>query len=221
MCYLATSRDLARRFAEEFGLVAQVIPPLVRRDRYEVEPRRENVTFVCPLPEKGLDIALGLAARRPDIPFVFVESWGLHAVRRLGLNRSLRATPSVTCRRPTADMRTVYRDARVVLVPSRLPEAWGRVVSEAQVSGIPALASDCGGLPESVGRGGILVDPDAGLEEWERALARMWDDETEYQRLVERAKEHSRRPDFRAPAIAAQLLAVLGEFIDDRPACSK
>lgn len=106
-------------------------------------------------------------------------------------------------------MRTVYRDAKLVLVPSRCAEGWGRVVSEAQVSGIPALASNLGGLPESVGRGGILVDPAAGIDEWERALARLWDDDREYERLAESAREHSLRPEFHAAAIVRQLLDVL------------
>jgi glycosyltransferase involved in cell wall biosynthesis len=72
-------------------------------------------------------------------------------------------------------MRRIYQSARIVLVPSILNEAWARVVTEAQISGIPILASDRGGLPESVGPGGILVDPDADISDWEKALSRLWD----------------------------------------------
>lgn len=210
--YVATSRDLGRRFAEAFGIVPLCIPPLVRRERYQVEPTRKNVTFVCPFPAKGVDIALGLAARRPDIPFVFVESWQVHPVQRIFLNRRIRAAGNISLRGPTDDMRSVYRDARLVLVPSRWPEGWGRVVSEAQLSGIPALASNQGGLPESVGEGGILVEPAASLDQWQRALARMWDDRAEYERLAELARQHARRPDFQPSAIAEELLAVLAEL---------
>jgi glycosyltransferase involved in cell wall biosynthesis len=81
------------------------------------------------------------------------------------------------------------------------------VVSEAQVSGIPALASNRGGLPESVGPGGLLLDPDGGLDRWTEALARMWDDEAEYARLAELAEQHARRPEFEPRAIAAALLS--------------
>jgi glycosyltransferase involved in cell wall biosynthesis len=210
--YLATSRDLASTFAERFGIRPLRIPPLVRPERYRVEPSRRNVTFVCPFASKGLDIALGLAARRPDIPFVFVESWQLHPVRRLLLNRRLRRLRNVTHRPPTDDMRGIYREARLVLVPSRAREGWGRVTSEAQLSGIPALASRIGGLPEAVGPGGILVDPEAGLEPWARALARMWDDPEEYARLAALARQHSSRPDFQPAAIAQRLLAALTEL---------
>jgi glycosyltransferase involved in cell wall biosynthesis len=103
----------------------------------------------------------------------------------------------------------VYAETKIVLVPSRWAEAWGRVVSEAQVSGIPALASDRGGLPESVGSGGILVDPDAGLDRWTEALARLWDDEAEFASLAALAEQHARRPEFEPRAIAATLLSEL------------
>jgi glycosyltransferase involved in cell wall biosynthesis len=114
-------------------------------------------------------------------------------------------------------MRDVYRHAKVVLVPSRWAEAWGRVVSEAQVSAIPALASGIGGLPESVGEGGILVDPHAALDEWERGLARLWDDEAEYARLAELARQHSRRPDFRPEVLASRLGTTLSELVEAMP----
>jgi glycosyltransferase involved in cell wall biosynthesis len=211
--YVATSGDLGRRFAEAFGIVPLSIPPLVRPERYRVEPVRKNVTFVCPLPSKGVEIAAGLAARRPDIPFVFLESWWLSPVRQLIVNRRIRSAANITLRPPTHDMRGVYRDTRLLVVPSRRPEAWGRVASEAQVSGIPVLASDHGGLPESVGKGGILVDPAAGLDRWERELARIWDDQAEYERLAELAIQHSRRPEFQPAAIAAELVTVLADLI--------
>jgi glycosyltransferase involved in cell wall biosynthesis len=210
--YLATSRDLSRRFEEAFGILALNIPPLVRPERYLIESTRQNVTFVCPFPSKGVDIALGLAARRPDIPFVFLESWQLPPLRRMLLNAQIRAAPNISLRRPIADMRTVYRDAKVLLVPSRCPEAWGRVVSEAQLSGIPILASHTGGLPESVGPGGILIHPTASLGQWERALTQIWDDQARYERLAELARQHASRADFQPTAIIERLLGALSEL---------
>ena len=78
------------------------------------------------------------------------------------------------------DMRRFYRTAKVLLVPSRCNEAWGRVVTEAHFSGIPTLASDRGGLRESVGPGGILIDPDDDFSVWVEALSRLWDNRKEY-----------------------------------------
>lgn len=214
--YVATSRDLALRFAAAFGIHPLTIPPLVRPDRYRVEPSRIHVTFVCPVPGKGLDVALALAARRPDIPFLFVESWPMHRLDRLVLHARMRRSRNITYRRPTGDMRTVYRDTKLLLVPSRWPEAWGRVVSEAQLSGIPALASLTGGLPESVGPGGVLIDPAADLDRWASALAQIWDDDHEYERLAELARRHAGRPEFQPEAIIEQLLPILGALASAR-----
>jgi glycosyltransferase involved in cell wall biosynthesis len=61
------------------------------------------------------------------------------------------------------------------LVPSRWKESWGRVVSEAQISGIPVLASDHGGLPESVGEGGFLLPPDE-VDAWSACLKKVTTD---------------------------------------------
>ena len=212
--YLATSRDLVRRFEQSFGIVPLCLPPVVRAERYRVAPRRTNVTFVCPFPTKGVDIALHLAAQRPDIPFAFVESWHLPLPRRFALHRRLRTTPNVTYRPRSDDMRAVYREAKALLVPSRTAEGWGRVVSEAQVSGLPVIATDYGALPEAVGPGGILVDPAADLGEWEDAVARIWDDDAEYERLAALAEAHARRPEFRPAALIEKLLAVLSDLIE-------
>ena len=49
----------------------------------------------------------------------------------------------------------------MALAPSLVEETWGRIVSEAQVSGIPALGSDRGASPETVTAGGVVMAADA------------------------------------------------------------
>lgn len=128
--------------------------------------------------------------------------------------RRIQKHGNITLRDSTDDMRTVYRDAKILLVPSLCFEGWGRSVSEAQLSGIPILASDRGGLPESVGPGGILVDAESGITDWEQALARMWDDDMAYERLAALALQHARRPEFEPRALVARLLAMITELVE-------
>ena len=71
-------------------------------------------------------------------------------------------------------MHASYREAAVVLAASLVQETWGRIVSKAQVSGIPALASDRGALPETVAAGGVLMTADALFADWCVALAGAW-----------------------------------------------
>lgn len=157
---------------------------------------------------KGGAIALALAELRPDIPFELLECWPNNRLLT-EYRRRARAAANVTWRRPVSDMRDVYRSARLMLVPSQVEEAWGRVVTEAQISGIPVLASDIGGLPEAVGPGGILIAPDAPIAAWAAALASIWDDEQNYQRLVAAATEYSNRQEIAPGRTVADFLQAL------------
>lgn len=201
---LANSEFTAARARRELRVEPHVVPPLVRPEAYRTNSSRDRVVFVNPHPLKGVEIAFGLAERRPDIEFLFVESWNLRPDRRAEYHARASALPNVEWSASVSDMREVYGQARVVLVPSMWEEAWGRVATESQISGIPVLASNRGGLPESVGKGGILVDPEAPLEAWEEALARMWDDPDAYEQLSEAALEHARRPAIQPPGLAAR-----------------
>jgi glycosyltransferase involved in cell wall biosynthesis len=206
---LANSRFTARRAERELGVQAEVIPPLIRPEQYQVSTRRERVVFINPHPLKGVETALRLAESRPDIPFVFVESWALRPDRRKEYGDRAARLPNVEWRASSPDMREVYRHARLVLAPSIWEEAWGRIVTEAQVSGIPVLASDRGGLPESVGPGGVLVDPAAPPERWVEALSRVWDDPAEYERLSAAALDHARRPEIQPGVIVTRFVDIL------------
>ena len=62
---------------------------------------------------------------------------------------------------PKNELQKLYSRADVVVVPSIVQEAFGRVALEALVSGTPVVASSRGGLPEIVEDGvtGLVVDP--------------------------------------------------------------
>jgi glycosyltransferase involved in cell wall biosynthesis len=218
LALVANSTFTAARTREEFGLHSTVVPPLVSPHAYAVHSSRRSVVFVNPHPVKGADIAFALAERRRDISFVFVESWELAPEYARLCRARAAALPNVTWRERTLDMRSIYAEAKLVLVPSRWQEAWGRVVTEAQLSGIPVLASARGGLPEAVGPGGILVAPDAGLPEWARALSALWDDPAQYAEAARAALAHSRRPEIQPDTVVARFKeTVLGHLARSAP----
>jgi glycosyltransferase involved in cell wall biosynthesis len=208
--FLANSRFVASRARERLGVDAQVIPPLIDHKAYATPTKRRTVTLINPHPKKGGNIALGLASARPDIPFEFIESW--RAARVLAPLRAQAAKlPNVRWRRPILDRKQVFRNTRILIVPSQLEEAWGRVVNEAQASGIPVVASRIGGLAESVGKGGLLVSPVDDPAVWLRTLSRVWDDPEEYERLSKAALENIRQPDLQPDALISRLLGAIGE----------
>jgi glycosyltransferase involved in cell wall biosynthesis len=90
---------------------------------------------------------------------------------------------------------------RILLVPSTVAESFGRVAAEAMVNGIPPIVSNRGGLPQTVGGGGIVLNlPDWLTPEsqelptedevrpWFDAVCALWDDPDRYQAASRRAR---------------------------------
>ncbi len=206
---LANSHYTAAAVRDLLGCDARVVPPLVDPAAYRTATTRQCVTMVNPRRMKGGETAIELARACPDIPFLLVEAWYPDdSVPRL--RAAAASLPNVSWRRPTLDMRSIYARTRVLLVPSLAEETWGRVVTEAQASGIPALARATAALPESVGPGGVLVPADAPLDAWVDSLRRLWDEPTHYETLVSRAREFSARPEAQPAQRLADFIAALG-----------
>jgi glycosyltransferase involved in cell wall biosynthesis len=212
--YIANSHFTAERFRQRFGLCPAVLPPLFRRADYATAVTGSMVTFVNPVGVKGVDLALQIAALCPQIPFAFVRAWPLGFREHATLRRKVRLLSNIVLRERTSDMRTVYRDTRILLVPSQWEdETWGRVVTEAQFSGIPVVASDRGGLPESMGPGGMVLPHDAPAPVWADAITALWSDQSRYEQLSKAAFGHSTRSDLDPETQVSTLIATLRCFI--------
>ena len=87
---------------------------------YDIASTREKVLFVNPTAGKGVGIALAFLGSRPDIPFVFSLSWRMKAsaLRNLSTARRL---PNVKIRDSTIEPSMLFRDCRLVLVPTQVP----------------------------------------------------------------------------------------------------
>lgn len=209
--FIANSQFTANRYHEEFGVDCAVIPPLVDYNSYRTETNRTNVTFINPYPIKGLEIALAVAERCPDIPFSFVESWGIDTELRATLDQRLAKLPNVTLQPRTSDMKSIYGKARILLAPSVWEEAWGRVATEAHCSGIPVIGSRQGGLPEAIGPGGLTLDINTPVTSWVAAIRRLWDDPVEYAKFSASALDFSKRPEMQPSYQVDQLLGLVSK----------
>lgn len=174
--YLANSRFTADRWRALFGIAAHVLPPVVRPARYQAAGTGERVLFVNPVPEKGIERVADLAAANPDVPFLIAESWQIGEDWRTWLRQRFGGLANVEWRPATDDVRGLFAQARLLLMPSVWEEAYGRTVVEAQLSGLPAVASNRGALADTVGRGGRVLDLHAPLEDWSHALRSLYFD---------------------------------------------
>lgn len=173
---------------------AWVLLPLgVDVDRFQpvakVPPAdRLRVGFVGRLiPHKGVDVLLRAVAldERLDADIVGAgpASDALAALAAsLGIAERVRFHGHVE----EAAMPDIYPRFDVLAVPSVPMSGWieqfGRVVVEAQASGVPVVASASGALPDVVGEGGLLVPP-LSSPALQAALSRFLDEPGLWQRL--------------------------------------
>jgi glycosyltransferase involved in cell wall biosynthesis len=140
-----------------------VVHPAVDPDDYHVEETGDAITLVNLNADKGAEVFYALAKRFPQQRFLGVRgAYGKQLECEL---------PNVEIMGPTADMREVYAQTRVLLMPSK-HESYGRVAVEAAASGIPSIVSDLPGLREAMGDGATYVSS-LDVEDWATALKRV------------------------------------------------
>jgi glycosyltransferase involved in cell wall biosynthesis len=160
--YCLVASEFARRhYREKVGLECQALSYPVDWNRVRAQERNPRfVTFVNPCIEKGVyafaRIAHELGRRRPDIPLLVVESRGTK--ENLGVcGLDLAAAGNLRIMAHTTDPRQFWGLTKVALMPSVWWENQPLVAIEAMINGIPVVGSNRGGIPETVGRGGIVL----------------------------------------------------------------
>lgn len=100
--------------------------------------------MISACPQKGLGILLSLVGKFRHLKFTVVAtSWTEEDIR------TYLQLVGVKVVRAIKDLDQLYGRARVLLVPSILPEVYGLVAMEAALCGVPCISSDSGGLPEA------------------------------------------------------------------------
>jgi glycosyltransferase involved in cell wall biosynthesis len=100
---------------------------------------------VNPCAVKGIDLLADAARLLPQVEFAALPGWGTTGADRA----RLQALPNVRLLQPVRRIGEVLEQTRVLLMPSLWHEGFGLIVMEAQLRGIPVIASDSGGLPEA------------------------------------------------------------------------
>ena len=166
---IANSEFTAAKIEELFEVESTIIYPPIKLKNYKVEYDRNGyITMVNPRAEyKGADIFLDIAEKLPAEEFLLVGPISSDTIKKRAGGLS-----NVNHWEWCEDMRDAYGQSKLVVVPSRVEESFGRVPAEAMVSGIPCVVSNRGGLPEVVGETGEVVEQLDSADRWINAMER-------------------------------------------------
>lgn len=210
----ASNITVSRAMADDLPLPAQVLPNPYRSDlfcRMDAVPRDRDIVFLGRLvSDKGVSVlvdALGQLARaglRPSVTLVGdgPEEAALRAqVARLGLAGQVQFAG----RQDGQALVRLLNAHRLLVVPSVWEEPFGLVALEGLACGCVPVVARSGGLPEAVGRCGVVFNKGSapGLA---RALARLLQNPAAQHNLLAHAPEHLAR--HRPEAVATAYLEV-------------
>jgi glycosyltransferase involved in cell wall biosynthesis len=132
---------------------SMVLPPPCDFRYYDVcenPMANKYITLISLNKNKGGEIFYEVARRMPDKQFLGVRgSYDQQLVEDL---------PNVTLIDNTPDILSVYKQTRILLMPSRY-ESWGRTATEAMCNGIPVICCPTEGLKENCGDAALYCTP--------------------------------------------------------------
>jgi len=136
--------------------------------------------------DKLPEIFTAIRALAPDTEFLVVGDGPLRReIEQRCASMELRAR--FLGRAPADDIPRLMNAMDVLVLPSR-NEGWGCVAMEAQACGIPVVGSANGGIPETIGNGGIIVPEGADFEgRFAQATVEMLAGPIPAEALIERA----------------------------------
>lgn len=203
------------RFGKDFRVIPTTLPFGVSPPSPELLHARRmlgSLTLVNPTPDKGAHFLMR-AARSAELKnrsFLFVESRGTRSFwKKAGVDIS--ANENVHWAPWQTDISQILSKSAVLLMPSLIGEAAGKVIAEAMALGVPCVGFDIGGIKEQIGQGGMALPFDNRLaahsetrlyepqvpgelvQPWVDALDALLSDEARYTELSHRAVQEARR----------------------------
>jgi len=113
---------------------------------------------------KGYDIVLKIAKKLPEFEFMIVGPY-----KKKFKKKNILFIPF------KKDVMEIYKLSRLVIVPSRWNEAFGRVVLEANYLNIPVITSNKGGLPEANKNKNLIIENLEDIDIWVKKIRNIVD----------------------------------------------
>ncbi len=156
------------------GVKCEVLRPFVFLDKSDTNGN--YITYINPDLHKGVKIFEEIVGKLPDKKFLVV-----------GKNNYKLNKQNVKILGWIKNMKEIYSETRLIIVPSIWPEGCPRVGIEAMANGIPFIVSGIGGLKEEAGGCGFIIDDYLNSDSWVRAINK-FDDKEFYEKMSKNAK---------------------------------
>jgi len=186
---VANSKFIQNITKKWYGLNSVVIYPFFILDYYRVEKRSpEYITLIRPEIHKGVDIFIKIAKKMPKRKFL--------AVGNADRKYELMCAKNIEYIPWTNNMKKIYAKTKILLVPSIMPESFGRITVEAMCNGIPCIVSNIGALPEDVNAVGLTIKNMFDIDSWIEGIEKFDDDEF-YKKMSKKVLKHAEKFDFK------------------------
>jgi glycosyltransferase involved in cell wall biosynthesis len=139
------------KIKKELGISTLVWPPFINLDRFKFENayrKKKTIGYYSAGPHKGDKIVRMLIKTMPDYYFVVMGNGSY----------SFSEYPNVSALGTESNLEKFYGKVSIILVPSKVDEGFPRIILEAAINGIPVIANRKGGIPDTMGESGIIVD---------------------------------------------------------------
>lgn len=213
---IAVSQALGKQLAVPFTVISNPYNDDLFFEMPEVK-RNQDLVFLGRLDhQKGLDLlfkALKLLKEQSSTPCLTVIGTGIEETnfRRLAQDLGIAAQVDFVGEKTGLELVRLLNAHQIMVVPSRLFEAFGLVVLEGIACGCVTLGSAQGGLPEAIGPcGETFISED--VQDLARQLLNLWRDPERLSTYRAKAKGYLRQ--FRRDRIAVSYMEVIERVLN-------
>ncbi|MCL1935484.1 MAG: glycosyltransferase [Defluviitaleaceae bacterium] len=183
--YVCLSNFIATKLLHLGDKVCVIYPIIKKSDFFNSYTKdKQNILFVNPTKNKGVEVALHLAQKYKYENFIFFENWRVTNKKYL---YSINELDNIKLMPITSNYKSIYDGIKLLIYPSQNEEGFGRCIVEANFNGIPTIASNIGGIPEALGKSQILVEDYNNLSAWESAFDKVFYNIDYYKQLTKEA----------------------------------
>lgn len=180
---VTSSQYAARAIFQFYRRNALVMYPPVDSEAHLVAKTGDRITLIRGHIAKGIKTFYNVIKGCPEYKYLIVDN---RVTQPAGVKASdIKTMPS------TSDMKAVWNQTRILMVPSRGSESFGRVCIEASLNGIPVVAARHTGLVESAGLESTIPMTPGNPEAWREEIRKLMTDQVYYTERSRKAKEHA------------------------------